>query len=159
MMHKERIWDIKEYNSQMADYLAEELNISPMVTGILLERGLQDAASMRDFLYGSATPFHDPFLLKDMQRSVERIERALAAGEQITVYGDYDVDGISASSLLYLYLKQRGGRVATGVYQVGSFHHPRYRLRSGQAADRRKYCFLCTSKRHENHCRGSGNSS
>lgn len=77
MMHKERIWDIKEYNSQKADYLAEELNISPMVTGILLERGLQDAASMRDFLYGSAAPFHDPFLLKDMQRSVERIERAL----------------------------------------------------------------------------------
>ena len=117
MMHKERIWDIKEYNSQMADYLAEELNISPMVTGILLERGLQDAASMRDFLYGSAAPFHDPFLLKDMQRSVERIERALAAGEQITVYGDYDVDGISASSLLYLYLKQRGGRVATYIPQ------------------------------------------
>lgn len=47
----------------------------------------------------------------------------------------------------------------TGVYQARSFHHPRYRLRSGQAADRRKYCFLCTSKRHENHCRGSGNSS
>lgn len=117
MMHKERIWDIKEYNSQMADYLAEELNISPMVTGILLERGLQDAASMRDFLYGSVAPFHDPFLLKDMQRSVERIERALAAGEQITVYGDYDVDGISASSLLYLYLKQRGGRVATYIPQ------------------------------------------
>lgn len=117
MMHKERIWDIKEYNSQMADYLAEELNISPMVTGILLERGLQDAASMRDFLYGSAAPFHDPFLLKDMQRSVERIELALAAGEQITVYGDYAVDGISASSLLYLYLKQRGGRVATYIPQ------------------------------------------
>ena len=117
MMHKERIWDIKEYNSQKADYLAEELNISPMVTGILLERGLQDAASMRDFLYGSAAPFHDPFLLKNMQRSVERIERALAAGEQITVYGDYDVDGISASSLLYLYLKQRGGRVATYIPQ------------------------------------------
>ena len=85
MMHKERIWDIKEYNSQMADYLAEELNISPMVTGILLERGLQDAASMRDFLYGSATPFHDPFLLKDMQRSVERIERALAVGSGVGV--------------------------------------------------------------------------
>ena len=85
MMHKERIWDIKEYNQQKAAFLAEELDISPMVTGILLERGLQDADSMREFLYGSAEPFHDPFLLKDMQRSVERIERALAAGEQITV--------------------------------------------------------------------------
>lgn len=57
MMHKERIWDIKEYNSQMADYLAEELNISPMVTGILLERGLQDADSMRDFCMAVLRPF------------------------------------------------------------------------------------------------------
>lgn len=57
MIHKERIWDIKEYNSQMADYLAEELNISPMVTGILLERGLQDAASMRDFCMAALRPF------------------------------------------------------------------------------------------------------
>ena len=117
MMHKERIWDIKEYNSQKADYLAEELNIPPMGTGILLERCLQDAASMRDFLYGRATQFHDPFLLKDMQRSAERIERALAAGEQITVYGDYDVDGISASSLLRLNQKPRGGRVDTSIPQ------------------------------------------
>ena len=105
MMHKQRIWDIKEYNKEKASCFAAELGISPLVTGILLERGVNSIDAMRDFLYGSAQPFHDPFLLKDMQRSVERIARALAAGEKLTVYGDYDVDGITASSLLYLYLK------------------------------------------------------
>ena len=115
MMHKQRIWDIKDYNKEKAGFFASELGISPLVTGILLERGLQDADAMREFLYGSATPFHDPFLLKDMQRSVERIERALDAGEKITVYGDYDVDGITASSLLYLYLKSRDAKVETYI--------------------------------------------
>lgn len=115
MMHKQRIWDIKDYNKEKAGFFASELGISPLVTGILLERGLQDADAMREFLYGSATPFHDPFLLKDMQRSVERIEQALDTGEKITVYGDYDVDGITASSLLYLYLKGRGAQVETYI--------------------------------------------
>lgn len=117
MTHKQRIWDIKEYNKEKAGCFAAELGISPLVTGILLERGLSDTESMREFLYGSNAPFHDPFLLKDMQRTVERIERALAAGERITVYGDYDVDGITASSLLYIYLKRRGAEVKTYIPQ------------------------------------------
>ena len=117
MMHKQRIWDIKEYNKEKASCFAAELGISPLVTGILLERGVDSIDAMRDFLYGSAQPFHDPFLLKDMQRSVERIACALAAGEKITVYGDYDVDGITASSLLYLYLKGRGAHVQTYIPQ------------------------------------------
>ena len=117
MMHKQRIWDIKEYNKEKASCFAAELGISPLVTGILLERGMNSIDAMRDFLYGSAQPFHDPFLLKDMQRSVERITRALAAGEKLTVYGDYDVDGITASSLLYLYLKGRGAQVQTYIPQ------------------------------------------
>lgn len=117
MLAKERIWEIREYDKHKAGCLAAELGISPLVTGILLERGLNDTESMREFLYGSLTPFHDPFLLKDMEKSVRRIERALAAGEKITVYGDYDVDGISASSLLYIYLHGRGARVETYIPQ------------------------------------------
>ncbi|MDY4920994.1 MAG: single-stranded-DNA-specific exonuclease RecJ [Phascolarctobacterium sp.] len=117
MIAKERIWEIREYDKYKAGCLAAELGISPLVTGILLERGMNDTESMREFLYGSMTPFHDPFLLKDMEKTVRRIERALEQGEQITVYGDYDVDGISASSLLYLYLKSRGARIATYIPQ------------------------------------------
>ena len=99
MIAKQRIWEIREYDKYKAGCLAAELGISPLVTGILLERGLTDTQSMREFLYGSATPFHDPFLMKDMDKTVARLERAIADGEKITVYGDYDVDGITASSL------------------------------------------------------------
>ena len=117
MLAKERIWEIRQYDKHKAGCLAAELGISPLVTGILLERGLNDTESMREFLYGSLTPFHDPFLLKDMEKTVRRIEKALQQGEKITVYGDYDVDGISASSLLYIYLQGRGAKVETYIPQ------------------------------------------
>lgn len=117
MIAKERIWEIREYDEHKAGCLAAELGISPLVTGILLERGLNDTQLMRQFLYGSPVPFHDPYLLKDMERTVARIEKALQENEQITVYGDYDVDGITASSLLYIYLQGRGAKVATYIPQ------------------------------------------
>lgn len=115
MIAKQKIWDIKDYSKEKAGCLAAELGISSLVTGILLERGLNDLQSMRDFLYGSNKPFHDPFLLKDMEKTVQRIEKALQLGEQIVVYGDYDVDGITASSLLYIYFCSRGAKVTTYI--------------------------------------------
>ena len=115
MLGKQKIWDIQEYNKEKAGFFAAELGISSLVTGILLERGFNDVDSMRDFLYGSREPFHNPFLLKGMEETVARVERALANGEQITVYGDYDVDGITASSLLYVYLERRGAKVNTYI--------------------------------------------
>lgn len=117
MIAKQRIWEIRDYDKHKAGCLSAELGISPLVTGILLERGLNDTQSMREFLYGSDAPFHDPFLMKDMDKATARIERAIAAGEQITVYGDYDVDGITASSLLYIYLRGRGAKAATYIPQ------------------------------------------
>ena len=92
MLAKERIWEIREYDKHKAGCLAAELGISPLVTGILLERGLNDTESMREFLYGSLTPFHDPFLLKDMEKSVRRIEKALAAGEKIIAYRNNNIE-------------------------------------------------------------------
>ncbi len=115
MIGKQKIWDIQEYNKEKAGFFAAELGISPLVTGILLERGFSDTEAMREFLHGSEKPFHDPFLLKDMAKAVNRIEKALANDEQITVYGDYDVDGITASSLLYVYLERRGAKVNTYI--------------------------------------------
>lgn len=115
MIPKQKVWQVQEYNKEKAGCLAAELGISPLVTGILLERGFGDTQAMKEFLYGCAEPFHDPFLMKDMERTVERVEHALAVGEQITVYGDYDVDGISASSMLYIYLRRRGANVSTYI--------------------------------------------
>lgn len=115
MIGKRKVWQIKEYNREKASVLAAELNVSPVVTGILLERGIDTAQSMQEFLYGSSRPFHDPFLLKDMAEAVKRIDRAVKQQEKITVYGDYDVDGITASSLLYIYLREAGADVDTYI--------------------------------------------
>lgn len=115
MIGKRKIWHVKEFNKEKAGCLAAELDVSPIVTGILLERGFTTAEAMREFLYGSNTPFHDPFLMKDMEKTVQRIKTAIQTGEKITVYGDYDVDGITAASLLYIYLKEAGACVDTYI--------------------------------------------
>lgn len=115
MISKQKLWEIKEYDKEKAGGLAAELGISPLVTGILLERGFETVEEMHEFLFGSVKPFHDPFKMKGIKETVDRIEQALANGERITVYGDYDVDGITASSLLYLYLKSRGAKVSTYI--------------------------------------------
>ncbi len=115
MIDKRKTWKIKEHNKYKAAELAEELQISPLVTGILLERGFSEVDEIKEFLYGSHEPFHNPFLMRGMEQAVRRIEKAMEAGEKITVYGDYDVDGITASSLLYVYLRGRGANVDTYI--------------------------------------------
>lgn len=115
MIGKRKIWNIQQYNKEKASCLAAELGISTMVTNVLLERGYDTVAKIREFLYGSDTPFHDPFLLKDMEIAVQRICKAIEQNEKITVYGDYDVDGITASSLLFLYLREKGANVNTYI--------------------------------------------
>lgn len=115
MLSKPKIWNIQNYNKEKASCLAAELGISTIVTSVLLERGYDTVEQIREFLYGSKEPFHDPFLMKDMLKVVTRIEQALANSEKITVYGDYDVDGMTASSLLYLYLKSLGAKVDTYI--------------------------------------------
>lgn len=114
-MKKHKIWQFNEFNKEKAGLLGAEAGVSPLVAGILLNRGITDAAAAREFLYGSDEPFHDPFLMKDMEKSVQRIWQAIDGKERITVYGDYDVDGISASSLLYLFLKDCGADVNTYI--------------------------------------------
>lgn len=115
MIGKQKVWNVKEYNKEKAGFLAEELGVSSIVIGILLERGFENVEAMREFLYGKEKPFADPFLMKGIKQAVLRIEKAIAEQEVITVYGDYDVDGITACSLMYLYLKDRGAKVNTYI--------------------------------------------
>ncbi len=90
--------------------LGEALNLSPLTAGLLWNREIRDRETALRFLQFSDHIFHDPFLLSDMDKAADRIERALADGEKIVIYGDYDVDGITATSLLYLYLTSRGAK-------------------------------------------------
>ena len=110
-MLEKKIVLTNKYGEDEADALAKELGLSPLLVEVLLRRGINNSEEIKTFLYGCDEPFHDPFLLKDMGKTVQRIWQAIIRKEEITVYGDYDVDGITASSLLYLFLKNLGADV------------------------------------------------
>lgn len=90
--------------------LAGKLGITEMVAGILWHRGLKTVAEAETFLHPEQQPFHDPLLMKDMDQAVARIRRAIELEEKITVYGDYDVDGMTATSLLLHNLRALGAQ-------------------------------------------------
>jgi len=91
--------------------LARALGVPAAVGELLLRRGFDTAEKARSFLDPSLDQLHDPFLMADMETAVARVETALATGEKIVVYGDYDVDGITATALLVRYLRWRGATV------------------------------------------------
>ena len=84
------------------------LNISEVTAGLLANRGIASVKEARAFLNPSLDQLHNPYELAGMEQAVERIRRAVATGEKITVYGDYDADGITSSSVLSLYLRSLG---------------------------------------------------
>ncbi len=85
--------------------------ISPLVAGILLRRGIDTEDKLKHFCYDTPADLLDPFLMKGMQAAVDRIILALQKKEPLVIYGDYDVDGITATSILYRFLKREGADV------------------------------------------------
>src|SRR5258707_1743508 len=108
-MH-EGTWTIGPCPHRMQAALAEALGISELTASVLVRRGYADPAAARAFLDGETIP-HDPFLLGDMQLACERIRAAVAEGRRICVHGDYDVDGIAATTLAVLLLRELGAEV------------------------------------------------
>lgn len=84
--------------------LGEQLNINPYLTTVLLQRGIDSITKAKEYFRPSLSTLHDPFLMKDMDRAVERLKRAIDHQEKILIYGDYDVDGTTAVALVYHYL-------------------------------------------------------
>ena len=93
---------------EVVERLATHLRMSPVLTNLLVQRGIDTVEKANKFFNPQLSDLHDPFLMKDMDRAVERIERAVANNEMIMVYGDYDVDGTTAVALVYKFLKQIG---------------------------------------------------
>ncbi|SCD22055.1 single-stranded-DNA-specific exonuclease RecJ [Proteiniphilum saccharofermentans] len=85
--------------------LAKELNLHPVLTELLIKRGIETKEEATGFLYPKLNELHDPFLLPDMDVAIRRIERALGNKERILIYGDYDVDGTTAVSLVYKFFR------------------------------------------------------
>ncbi|HEY6009790.1 MAG TPA: DHH family phosphoesterase, partial [Geobacteraceae bacterium] len=95
-----RRWQLREVNADTVARLAGERGLPPLVARLLAARGISDPATAGCFLAPALADLHDPMLLLGMESAVARLAAAVAAGERICIYGDYDVDGITAVALL-----------------------------------------------------------
>ncbi|MFL5966932.1 MAG: single-stranded-DNA-specific exonuclease RecJ [Gaiellaceae bacterium] len=103
-------WTIRPCPHRTSSLLAQQLGISEITASVLVRRGYSDPEDAKAFLDGEQ-PLHDPFLLGDMHAAVERVRAAIAAGSRICVHGDYDADGICATALAVLVLREAGADV------------------------------------------------
>ncbi len=109
-------WTIKPKPSEeKVKLLAEALNVEEFVATLLVQRGIETFEQARQFFRPTLNDLHNPYLMKDMDKAVERIELAIENGENILVFGDYDVDGTTAVSLVSSYLKTYYPNVATYI--------------------------------------------
>ncbi|MEK5390613.1 single-stranded-DNA-specific exonuclease RecJ [Margalitia sp. FSL K6-0131] len=111
MLKSKTRWVVKETVSSAARKLVEQLNITPLVSILLVNRGIVETEEARSFLFMEDTSFHDPYLLPDMDIAVQRINESIANGEKILVFGDYDADGVSSTTVLMTVLKDLGASV------------------------------------------------
>ena len=113
-MRSYKKWNIKQSSplkSKELNDFADALGVLPVIALLLYNREIRDTESALKFLKKDAELFHDPYLLKDMVKAIERIMHAVDNREKIVIYGDYDVDGVTAVSILYLYLKEKNADV------------------------------------------------
>ena len=99
-------WRILNYNSERADALFRDLKIHPAICNILVQRGIDTYQKAKDFFRPQLSDLYDPFLMKDMNKAVDRILSAFSSGEKILVFGDYDVDGTTSVACMYQFLKK-----------------------------------------------------
>ena len=101
-------WEVKISDDELTNKIANEFNISKLVARILANKGLKESNEIEVFLNPSRSDFHDPFLMPDMKIAVDRIIKAIETKEKVAIYGDYDVDGITSSTVLKRFLSERG---------------------------------------------------
>lgn len=106
-MAVEKIWKIREsVDADNVRRLSSELGVDPVLAELLVQRGVHTFEQARSFFRPDLADLHDPFLMQDMDKAVERVRKAVVSGEKILVYGDYDVDGTTAVSLVYSFLRR-----------------------------------------------------
>ncbi len=109
----EKNWIVKEQgNPVLVRHLAAELGIDQTLANLLLQRGVQTFSQAKDFFRPQLNQLHDPFLMKDMDKAIARIQKAIAGNEKIMIFGDYDVDGTTAVALVYSFLKKYSPNVS-----------------------------------------------
>ena len=113
---KKKVWSLRYTPGNgevdgIISSIARSQGVSEVTAKLIYNRGYAEASSVRAFLTPDVSGLHDPFLMKDMDKAVTRIFESLDRGERITVYGDYDVDGVTSVTVLYLYLKNLGADI------------------------------------------------
>ncbi len=103
-----REWFVRETDEAQCRKVASECRLFPLTAKILVNRGLTEKEDILRFLDRDTMPLYDPFLLPDMDKAAARINEAIEKKQRVCIYGDYDVDGVTSTVLLYLYLCSRG---------------------------------------------------
>lgn len=103
-----KVWNIKkEGDSNVIKHLSAALNVNMVIANLLAQRGVTTYSEAQAFFRPKLTDLHDPFLMKDMDKAVERLERAIQYQEKVLIYGDYDVDGTTSVAMMYQFLRSR----------------------------------------------------
>jgi single-stranded-DNA-specific exonuclease len=111
MLRSKSRWIVRQSNEEKIQKLQQELAVSPLVASLLVNRGFESVEAARSFLYTNDQSFHDPFLLKDMEKAVTRIKTAIQQQEKIFIFGDYDADGVSSTTVMMKTLRDLGANV------------------------------------------------
>ena len=122
-------WNIRcltAVEQELQQQLEKELNISSAAARMLVVRGIQTADEARAFVRPSLDNLHDPFLMKDMDKAVERLHQAIIQGEKILIYGDYDVDGTTAVALMYRFLQNLASNLSPLTFNLDYYIPDRY---------------------------------
>ncbi|NLN56158.1 MAG: single-stranded-DNA-specific exonuclease RecJ [Clostridiales bacterium] len=104
-------WSVAAIDREKEESLASSLNIGRLTARVLISRGYDTAELAGQFINKTNCQLHNPFLLKDMDKACFRIREALDKKQSICIYGDYDVDGVTSTTMLYLYLSSKGAKV------------------------------------------------
>src|SRR6218665_286301 len=97
-------WNLLSTDETLVKSLRESLPIDPVFCQLLVQRGITTFDAARHFFRPSLDDLHDPFLMRDMDIAVQRLDQAIRQGERILLYGDYDVDGTTSVALMYAFL-------------------------------------------------------
>ena len=114
-MISEKQWNVLKPDRDRQAWLRRELNIDPVIAQLLINRGIETLDEADRFLHASLEKLHDPFLLKDMDKTLSRIRIAREKGERVLIFGDYDVDGVTSTAVLCNYLQALGIDVSTHI--------------------------------------------
>lgn len=115
-------WQYYEQNSELAEKISKKFSISKLLAQILINKGIVEDNEIDTFLNPKRNNFYDPFLMPDMEKAVDRIIKAIKNNEKILIYGDYDVDGITSTTVLKKFLEERG---------INALYHIPNRLKEG----------------------------